>query len=139
MPGKLKRTLFVLIVIVAAGAGFLLVTGNAVLEWEIGFLAGVPAGNLIAWAGLSAWATMALWATRPGSWLRWPAWLVVVLALVWFPVSVALLGNLRLSGGSGYGGVVWLYYSTGLVALPVVLLVFGLVARLVFRFQGRPA
>lgn len=94
---------------------------------------GVPAGNWAAWAALISFNALSVVACRSPAWLLWPARLGLALAVVWYPVSVGLMGNPELSGADPFRGGIWLYYTLLLVFVPWLALLLRLTVAIARR------
>lgn len=82
---------------------------------------GLPLGNALVGLGLCAVAGAALIAARGP--VRWIAFVALIVAASWLPVSIAMAGNLALVF-SGERGDAWISWSTCVVAF--VLFTFAL-------------
>lgn len=115
---------------VAGSAALALIVGGG--AWLLDPWFGVPAGNVLAVVALTGVAEAAL-AMAPPGWLRRAARLGLVLAVLWFPASALLAGNLALVF-DGAAGLYWMGL-TGAVAA-YLLLVAAAVA--IARWVARP-
>jgi len=107
-----------------------LVSGS---EWVNQPIFRVPAGNWAAWAALMTLSTLTLIACRSIRWLVWPARLFLLLAIIWYPLSVWLTGSLELSGAVSPRGNWWLHYTLSLVFVPWLLLFLRAMVAIVKR------
>lgn len=121
---RVKRTsLIVLSALVVIGLAAGLFFGADWLGAET-WVFGIPLGNFAAWGLLVAWCALAGLAAS-GSRFRGIALGVLILAVVWLPVSIALFGNVILSNASPTAYNIWLAY-TGLLAVAPLLLLLAL-------------
>ena len=121
---------------------FLLVTGSPLLMvavWDSPYL---PLGNLITWAGLISFPLSIFYGTpslrKPsGNIVKWlSAWLkaMIILSLLWFPLSALLAGNLSNSFGqssSFQGGqtamrLFWIYSFGVPISTLIIWVCFGI-------------
>ncbi len=112
------------------GSVIFLVSGS---EWVNQPILRVPAGNWAAWAALITLSALTVIACRSINWLVWPAWLFLVLAIIWYPLSVWLTGSLELSGAEEPRGVWWLSYTLLQVFAPWLLLFLRTMVAIVKR------
>jgi hypothetical protein len=112
-PVKPRFALFLFVVAgfcvgsLAAGAGF--------IDWTLP--GGLPFGNLLASIGLCALAGTALALCPHGSLRRRVAWIVLFVAALWLPFSIALAGNLALDFSGTRGSPWWLATATLVLAI----------------------
>lgn len=129
------RTVSVIVLCgVTAAAGASLLSGAHWLGQPIIY---VPAGNWVAWTFLASLNAIAFFVTAATVWLRWPARVMLGLAMVWYPVSVALMGNLGLSGGKAAAGSVWTGYTVLLIVGPMLIMVTQSIRALCVRTGRR--
>lgn len=96
---------------------------------------GLPSGNALAALGLSAPAGAALILAARGSVLRRAATAVLVGAVAWLPVSVALAGNLALNF-EGARGPLWLAGTLVVLAAAIGTLLWALAATALGMLRG---
>lgn len=121
-----------LAVATAIAVGFLL-TGSAWLGRAVLY---VPAGNWAAWFFLAGLNALACVLAAPRAWLQWPARSLFALAVAWYPVSVALMGNLNLSGDNALSGSIWMGYTALLIAGPFSVMVLQLIVSAVVKLKS---
>lgn len=141
MSRKIIITLSLLTFLVSA---YLLMSGSELLVKPLIEKPTLPLGNVITWLGFIAFP-VSIWfglnslydpKTRTDRIFRSLAIILVVLGLLWAPISFLLAGNLQNNfGGTGIvfqgsfeAGQIFWWYSYFLAGAPIVLLVvFGLV------------
>jgi hypothetical protein len=79
---------------------------------------------------------MACVLAAPRAWLQWPARALFVLAVVWYPISVALMGNLNLSGNNALPGSIWMGYTALLIVGPLSILALQLTVSAVVKLRS---
>jgi hypothetical protein len=92
-----------------------------------------PVINLLLWTGLISLAGLATSLTKPLSVWRQLARLLLIFAILWFPVSLLIFGNARFSGTSYFLWQLWLAYTGLLLLLPLTSLAASAVGRLWVR------
>ena len=102
---KLFALLCLAVVILACG---LLGTGAGVLDYRLP--GGVPFGNALTVAGLVAAAAFSRLVAAPGTRLRILSYVALAAAVAWYPVSIAMAGNLNLVFPRG-NGQAWTYFT----------------------------
>ncbi len=110
-----KLTALILFALAAISIG-VLVSGASYSEWVLP--GGLPLGNALAAISLCFLAGSAYNLTPVGSVRRRISQAVLVVAVLWLPISIALAGNLELNF-SGSRGTVWLVISSA-IAIAVV-------------------
>lgn len=103
-----KLTALVLFALAAISIG-VLVSGASYSEWV--FPGGLPLGNALAAIGLCSLAGSAYNLSPVGSVRRRITQAVLVVAVLWLPISLALAGNLELNF-YGSRGTAWLVISS---------------------------
>ena len=114
-------------------AGVSLVNGADYLLRPVGPF---PFGNLLTVAGLVAAPLAALLYAGERRWLRGLCLLAVVLALLWYPVSISMAGNLNLTF-SGNRGSSWYVLTGSSAILSLLSPVVVACARMVDRVRRR--
>ena len=104
----MTRLLSLICLAVVALACGLLGTGAGVLEYRLP--GGVPFGNALTVAGLVAAASFSRLVAAPGSLLRILSYIALAAAVAWYPVSIAMAGNLNLVFPRGNGRA-WTYFT----------------------------
>ena len=112
--------------ILAVGIGFM---GEGFTDLSI---LHAPVVNLLLWTGLICLAGLAASATT-GSIHRRLARLLIVSAIVWFPLSLMIFGNARFSGTTDFLWQLWLYGTAGLVLACLASLLASAAARMLAR------
>ncbi len=126
----MKAMIVAMLLAVAAFAVLCLVSGSAWLE--VMLPGGLPLGNVLSALGPCAIAGAGLALSAPRTVLRAVSVAVLVAAVAWLPVSVALAGNLALNF-DGWRGTVWFVYSAVVVVAALCVLGWALVASLFAR------
>jgi hypothetical protein len=121
----LKRLAFVLMIAVAAICFYLLISGSSYCERELAF--GLPLGNALASIGLCTLAGSAFCLSPMRTFRRRISGAILLGAVLWLPISIALAGNLALNF-SGFRGTIWLVisFATSIAVLVSLLLVIAL-------------
>ena len=105
--------------LVALACAWILFSDNDLLDMPLPF--DFPAGNIIAAAMMIALAAVAPMVAAPGSRLHRVGKGVLVAAIAWLPVSLALAGGIKLSY-TGWTGWVWMAYTFALLlAIPATI------------------
>ena len=116
---RMQKLACLLLLVVAALCFGSLASGAGIVEHDLP--GGLPVGNALAALGLCALAGAACVLAPPGSTRRRVAAAVLLAALLWLPVSIALAGNLALNF-SGARGTLWFAMTVGLgLAVPAML------------------
>jgi hypothetical protein len=102
-----KSAALILFVIAAISIGVLFLGARYSESVLIG---GLPLGNILASIGLFSLAGSAFYLSPLGSARRRISQVVLILAMVWLPISILLAGNLALNF-SGSRGSAWLIIS----------------------------
>ena len=110
-----------------------LVKGAGYLLWPVGPF---PLGNLLTVAGLVAAPLAAMLYAGERRWLRGLCWFAVALAVLWYPVSIAMAGNLNLTF-YGDRGLSWYVMTGASVLLSLLSPVVVAVARLFDALRNR--
>jgi hypothetical protein len=98
----------------------------------------IPLGNLATWWGIIALALLAAVSVRRHPRLRWPARFGVFAAVAWYPVSVALSGNVgNVFHGDERSMLLWRFFTTFAAGWPLLLLLAAGVLAIV-PDGGRP-
>jgi len=118
---------------VVTGTVAALVSGADLLVWELP--GGMALGNPLTATGKTALASIGL-VLASGRASRGLGVAAVVLALAWYPVSIALAGNLNLNF-SGDRGATWLALTIAVVAAGVLSVTVSASARIVERIRRR--
>lgn len=93
---------------------------------------GLPIGNALTSLGLVCAAAATIRVSHGRRWRARIAWLALIAAVAWLPVSIAWAGNLTLSFG-GDRGAYWFPYTFATAALVLGSLLWALVAAAVSR------
>ncbi len=133
MTSAQRRGLAVLLVATTVFAMAALVSGAAFLVQPIGPF---PLGNLLTVLGLVGMPLAAWLYSGSRAWLRGFCVVAIALALAWYPVSIALAGNLHLSF-SGNHGFTWLVITAVITLLSLSAPMVVAIVRLVDRLRGR--
>jgi hypothetical protein len=126
-----RRLLFAAALIAYFLAGAALLTGKSWLGSPTA-LAGIPAGNLLAWI-LSMLPPFAVWLLVRHDALRRATATLVLMGVLWLPVSILLAGNVSLNFPGGGRSLAWFLYTGACQAVPIMLMTGWAVARLVGR------
>jgi hypothetical protein len=128
-----KLSALVLFALAAISIG-VLVSGASYSEWVLP--GGLPLGNALAAIGLCCLAGSAYNLSPVGSVRRRISQAVLVVTVIWLPISIALAGNLELNF-SGARGTAWLVISSvaaiavlGSLALAIAGALFGKTTKL---------
>ena len=111
----MRRVLLAAALVTCAGSVSALLAGAAFLAADLP--GGLPVGNAVAALALVAAAGVAVLVGRPGAGLRRYGLLALAAAVLWLPVSAALLGNWRLNGTPGQSSMPWFVLTGATVAL----------------------
>lgn len=117
-----KLTALVLFALAAISIG-VLVSGASYSEWVLP--GGLPLGNALAAIGLCSLAGSAHNLSPVGSVRRRISQTVLVLTVLWLPISIALAGNLELNF-SGSRGTAWLVISSATAIVVLGSLAFAI-------------
>ena len=112
-------------------AGAALLTGEPWLGSPTA-LAGIPAGNLLAWI-LAMSPPLAAWLFVGHGALRRLVAILALMGVLWLPVSILLAGNVSLNFSGGGRLLVWLFYTGACQAVPIMLMTGWAAIRLVGR------
>jgi hypothetical protein len=95
---------------------------------------GLPLGNVLASIGLCSFAGTAFYLSPVASIRRRISGVVLLAAILWLPISIALAGNLALNF-SGFRGTVWMIisYATAIAVLGSLTLAIAGALRNLFR------
>jgi hypothetical protein len=95
----------------------------------------LPLGHLLAWTMMFS-LPLAAWLALLYSRLARAALALLVLGVIWLPVSMLLAGNVALNFAGGPRLVIWLAYSAACLLGPLVLGLGWLVARMFGGTRG---
>lgn len=126
-----KLTAIILFVLAAISFGVLVFSAS---YSERVLPGGLPLGNALASIGLCSFAGTAFYLSPVGSIRRRISGVVLLAAVLWLPVSIALAGNLALNF-SGSRGSVWIIvsYATAIAVLGSLILAIAGALRNLFR------
>lgn len=127
-----RLTALVLFVLAAVSIG-VLVSGASYTEWVLP--GGLPLGNALAAIGLCSLAGSAYSLCSVGSFRRRISQAVLVVTVLWLPVSIALAGNLELNF-SGSRGTAWLVISSATAIAALGSLALAIAGALPRRSSG---
>jgi hypothetical protein len=130
-----KLTALVLLAL-AAICMVLLLSGTSYAERVLP--GGLPLGNALASVGLSSFAGTAFYVSPVQSVRRRISGTVLVGAVLWLPISIALAGNLALNF-SGSRGTVWMIFSYATLIAVLGSLTFAIAGELRNLFHGTSA
>lgn len=115
----MKALGIVVSLVVALACAWVLFSDNTLLDVQLPF--DFPAGNIIAAAMMIALAAIPPMVAAPGSRLHRIGKGVLIAAVVWLPISLALAGGIKLSY-TGWAGWVWMAYTFALLlAIPAMI------------------
>ena len=124
-----KLTALVLFALGAISIG-VLVSGASYSEWLLP--GGLPLGNALAAIGLCSLAGSAYKLSPVGSVRRRISQAVLVVTVLWLPISIALAGNLELNF-SGSRGTAWLIISSATVIAVLGSLALAIAGALLYK------
>lgn len=135
---KKRKTLLIVSLITLVVTIILLITGSPILTAPISIEPPLPAGTLITWAGMISLPLSIYLGFQPfragERFLAFALQLLIILAVLWAPLSYLLAGNLSFSftekagfqGGQTAMRLFW-YFNYALATAPILLfLLYGL-------------